>query len=249
MSFDEKVREKDDPFFYENIFKREELYLPTLKELNDPYDGIPYMHFQGCTDDVLKEMFLKQNLHKLPDLTLKVFDELLEENQTTIQNQFLNNYYKHLLPTLKEDRVLCFSADPRNILMWTHYADNFNGFCLEFDFGGSDIERELFNVNYDTSRQKFTPLDLTNERFNTKPLFSTKDTSWDYEQEWRIFLPKWKSNKVSLPLNSLKSIIIGMRMSIDKQKKISLWIGESKKKILRKKIMLKPSSFGLDISE
>lgn len=51
---------------------------------------------------------------------LKFKDEILR-----ITNKFLNNSY-----------TTCFSEDPANFLMWSHYASKHTGICLEFSFDG-----------------------------------------------------------------------------------------------------------------
>jgi hypothetical protein len=51
---------------------------------------------------------------------VKFKDEILR-----ITSKFLNNSY-----------TTCFSEDPANFLMWSHYASKHTGICLEFSFDG-----------------------------------------------------------------------------------------------------------------
>lgn len=95
-------------------------------------------------------------------------------------------------------RVGCLTESPCNRLMWSHYADNHRGLCIEYDFSAFDpftagvtfspviysqkrpqvSEKLLINVDSDH-------LDRQDYRFLTSTLF-TKDSVWQYESEWRI---------------------------------------------------------------
>lgn len=48
-------------------------------------------------------------------------------------------------------RISCFSSDPRNLLMWSHYADGLRGCCLGFDSNSVAAESEtvfITDVDY-----------------------------------------------------------------------------------------------------
>jgi Protein of unknown function (DUF2971) len=89
--------------------------------------------------------------------------------------------------------VLSLSEDPSSILMWSHYADNHKGFCIQYDFSESsetsDLRRYCFPVLY---RKKL--IDATKymqKPTETNPLFGQfmsliKSDEWKYEKEWRI---------------------------------------------------------------
>jgi hypothetical protein len=94
--------------------------------------------------------------------------------------------------------VLSLSANPTSILMWSHYSNSHQGFCIEYDFGSlppDDLRRRLcFPVLY---RGKMT--DATRYMANTgatdfnnlfgQYLCLLKSTDWAYEKEWRIVHP------------------------------------------------------------
>src|SRR5258708_7791396 len=99
----------------------------------------------------------------------------------------------------REWRVLCLSAVPNNILMWSHYADSHKGAVFAFD-QGVGLRSELMaakavsyskDVNTAASLEDFVAY-LTsqrpkpnNEKAFEKSVF-LKSSDWDYEQEWRI---------------------------------------------------------------
>lgn len=78
--------------------------------------------------------------------------------------EFYDEYVKELedwpgiVNTKKESaRIACFSDEPDNLLMWSHYADGLRGFCMELDdsvFATSSPEKypvEIHQVKYRTS--------------------------------------------------------------------------------------------------
>ena len=95
-------------------------------------------------------------------------------------------------------RVGSLAESPCNRLMWSHYADNHRGLCIEYDFSAFDpfSAGVIFApVIYSPKRQQVPEkllndvatdqLDRQDYRFLTSTLF-TKDSVWQYESEWRI---------------------------------------------------------------
>ncbi|MBM3181394.1 MAG: DUF2971 domain-containing protein [Chloroflexi bacterium] len=92
--------------------------------------------------------------------------------------------------------VACFAEEYANILMWSHYADNHRGFCLEFDtdhypFKPAKTET-VIKVNYADSYPSLSINDIPQKILDhsislPKFLLGTKSLHWCYENEWRIF--------------------------------------------------------------
>ena len=103
------------------------------------------------------------------------------------EDRFLSQYMKEAF------RVGCLSEDNCSILMWSHYAHNNQGICIEYDLSETGIQPFMFPVIYvpnpidcsdlcDTSVESFD-IDLAT-------LLSTiiKSDVWKYEKEWRMIL-------------------------------------------------------------
>jgi len=76
--------------------------------------------------------------------------------------------------------VLCFSANWRSSLLWSHYGDKHHGLCLGFDLPDEKVVR----VRYQRSRMTVSAGSL--EEATVMRLLSTKSHEWQYEQETRI---------------------------------------------------------------
>jgi len=53
-------------------------------------------------------------------------------------------------------RIVCFSETYQSILMWSHYADQHRGFCIEYDFTADPWRSVVFPVAYQRSMPDVT---------------------------------------------------------------------------------------------
>lgn len=81
--------------------------------------------------------------------------------------------------------VLCLTTDPKDLLMWAHYASSHTGVCIGFDSSYKPFA-EAKPVRYIADRPEIPSLDpeqLGPEVAETVLL--RKSPHWRYEQEWR----------------------------------------------------------------
>lgn len=79
--------------------------------------------------------------------------------------------------------VVCFSANWRSSLHWSHYGDKHHGLCLGFDLP----DEKAVHVKYRRSRMTVSTGSL--DEATVMRLLSTKSDEWQYEQEARIVVP------------------------------------------------------------
>lgn len=121
--------------------------------------------------------------------------------------------YEQLEIRLEEDfeklfLVGCLADDYRNRLMWSHYADEHKGFCLEYDYStGEQLSTVPFPVAYTAERVKM-PWEAFLETSTEKKAFATnvmmqallsKDDAWAYESEWRILIRNTENANLKMP--------------------------------------------------
>jgi len=84
--------------------------------------------------------------------------------------------------------ISCFTERSDSMLMWSHYSNGHQGYCLKYNFNDiySKFESNLYPIIYSKERFKptLTETGNTNEIINT---FIHKAYEWRYEQEWRVF--------------------------------------------------------------
>ncbi len=113
-----------------------------------------------------------------------------------------------------ETGVLCLSSKFNSPLMWSHYANQHRGVCVEYDV--SKLEpKALHRVAYGESRQVLAS-QIRDWVLGNSPLarqaidracLLTKSRKWAYEGEWRLL---GRVGSQDSPMK-LKSVIFGMR--------------------------------------
>lgn len=111
-------------------------------------------------------------------------------------------------------KMTCFSETNNNTLMWSHYAKQYSGVCVEYDIkrlqdDPYNILQHLFPVVYLEKRIISKDIDSMMEcnkaltkcinehavydygdELEVLPLFLCKGKAWSYEREWRIVYTK-----------------------------------------------------------
>lgn len=131
--------------------------------------------------------------------------------------------------------VLCLSAKFDSPLMWSHYANQHKGLCIEY-YMDNIADHKVNKVIYGGSRKILTSAvsDWLNapesEQRIKQVCLLTKSEEWRYESEWRIFGAIGLGN--SLP--PIKAILFGlkcddvtiysvMKSMVTEQRKIKFW--------------------------
>ena len=81
--------------------------------------------------------------------------------------------------------VLCLTTEPKDLLMWAHYASSHSGICLGFDASYPPFS-DAKQVRYLSDRPSLPALD-PEELDDTvaETVLLRKSPHWKYEQEWR----------------------------------------------------------------
>lgn len=171
---------------------------------NDPYDCDFCFQPEGleCAIDrstyihILEERFhLKRedknrllysaDIERAIGIVLQSHGEKLSTSWKTILRNGLNDSIEEIKDTI---RVVCLSESYNSMLMWSHYAQNHKGFCIEYSFEETDvIYKHLYPVVYTKNRYAISKEDMMGE--NTEWIYRStcrKSDVWSYEQEWRI---------------------------------------------------------------
>ncbi len=138
--------------------------------------------------------------------------------KSLIREFFFQTINKHL-------GVFCLTETAKNILMWTHYAQNYQGFVIEFDETHSFFHQHrpteeeagyLHPVVYVTKR----PRNETLKELSPIDIFLTKSKKWEYEQEWRMLMPLEEADHnfgddiflFDVPPTCITGLILGSKM-------------------------------------
>lgn len=137
------------------------------------------------------------------------------------------------------DGVFCSTTNFRNLLMWAHYADRHRGAVLEFTpnrekysvllaskkITYSDKRPLLYETAKDMVIQSLAMSIEESVRAIMDKLIFTKSCDWEYEQEYRLFVPFCIERSKSFTTlryqsKELSSIFLGCRMNKQNRAKI-----------------------------
>lgn len=157
--------------------RKQVFYFGAPRNFNDPYDirfPLPLMH--DLTDEQCGIIRAKEQFPKdMPkDEVVRAFNRSLQEGQAAVRDSW---------------GVTCFSENMRNLLMWSQYAGNGEGFCLGFDAANYLPDRAILQVTYSENILRKNAFEMWAESCNRPYLdfLSRKSPYWKHEKEWRMF--------------------------------------------------------------
>ena len=199
-----RLQNAEDMKHLREIIVRSELWLSSPDNFNDPFDMSAKFVFDATVEerrqkvrDVLKEQGKKfHEIERLLPEFMRKFDE--------------ENLVDRLRKTTKEIGVCAFAGDPRNILMWSHYASNHEGLCLVFEIARdpktfTDALPVEYSVDYPVLNW-FRDFDQDSD---TLRIVRRKHKGWEYEKEWRIIEFKKANMHIKFLPAALRAIVTG----------------------------------------
>jgi hypothetical protein len=200
-----------------DIIASNKIYFPKPSTFNDPYDCRIEIDKNVSIDDYVQ--ILRYDAARYFVAPEELEAEIAKVKRAGIIPQDFQDKLSLGIDKYHNENqdmgVLSLSSDPKNILMWAHYADDHKGICIEFerdernDLGRKEVTQP---VKYLIGYPRIKALDFisSTEGSSTRKMLWSKSKDWAYEKEWRMLVTK--GNK-SIPLpGKITSIIIGMRM-------------------------------------
>ena len=197
--------------------KAQAIYFGAPANFNDPYDCALNPNVRLPSDKDLSELrsvFLKADdvPEAVKEELVRVSSDQLGELLTGCTRLILE---KHANQFLKSRGVTCFSEANNNLLMWSHYADRYRGFCLGFrtEFGPFPKIRKVQYSDFMPEIDVVAAL-IHNDFDQMLDLFFSKSTSWAYEKEWRC-VHDTAGTVFTYPPEALDSIYFGPEIDIE----------------------------------
>ena len=197
---------------------------------NDPWDSRPY--FDPSVDN--PETRRKWGKH-----LGGIYEQLPPELRTALATRFEGNWYddQELLQQSIEQltawvwkfnverwRIYCLTSRADSVQMWSHYAEQHKGVCLEFDAAQEPIRR-AYEVLYRESLPALGPDILIDAKAMFDGVLLNKAMAWSYEEEYRIlardgsidpaFSVTTDDDFLVLPAGALTGIIAGCSADVE----------------------------------
>ena len=188
--------------------------------------------------EIDSEILKLQKQYFLSILELELISPFANENSySEAFYKVIKQDYRDLCKTINDFRVSCFAQSPYSMLMWSHYADNHRGFCIEYEIPTysdeySDIFNNLYPVIYTDTRTNLANVCLdwqASGELKTEHLWGfykyallSKSLDWKYQQEWRLisyddFL---SDDTYQCKFFKISRVYLGNRMQASERKKI-----------------------------
>jgi hypothetical protein len=186
------------------------LYLSARSELNDPFDVQSVLKFVNggpFPTSYHKHLF---NEHGSRLKKRKEVQKRLSSPQS-IQK----GIRKHFDEAIDATGFHSFTTKPRDLLMWSHYADAHRGVCLIFS---TAKDLDSFITALPITYTEAYPVIEYHEGIGgdlVEKAFLTKAMPWKYEHERRIFCPNLAKKFLRINPHSLSGLILGAKISID----------------------------------
>jgi hypothetical protein len=213
------VEEKVRPIVVDN-----RLYCSKPQAFNDPWDCRPCFDVAALDDPDIRERTIQffergdRRLNQLSEEEHRTRSRRLREDRGFLDwcvaemrgiEAAINRQY----------RVYCLTPHPHTTLMWSHYARNHTGICLEFSVR-SDVMCAALRVAYCDS---YPSLTLAGEGLEHILPLLTKSADWSHESEFRLIAQERSeatsartlmtdNSLLAFPRPMLRSVIIGCQM-------------------------------------
>lgn len=263
------------------IFQRKAMHKENLSfisflstYLNQVFNGLPknvkslfnkdaVKIFGGLISSIENTEITEENLKRIAG-----FDEQLETLKKIILEMQNDKYIPALKKFLSSMTISCFSASGwENALMWSHYANSYAGFCVEYDFTKmTNFIGFVEKIEYSRTRPTISLKDIgisglqyVEKEDGTKTAeivyaetnlekvleyITVKDTCWKYEEEWRIINIGEPNTPYFIEMPEIKSITFGV--NIDYLCKQLLWDVCKEKNIPCYELILNSVNFSID---
>ncbi|WKN22001.1 DUF2971 domain-containing protein [Azotobacter vinelandii] len=214
--------------YSEQVFSGSTIWQASAASLNDPFECTPSFVFTHEPDKIMAQLVrtLRKNN---PSLTHDL--AVAEATAIYLQGRHRNpamwealwaeliHMYRHKVG------LYCLTERNDSILMWSHYAADHAGYCLEFE--ATDYTPVFGAAQRVSYTDAYPEINLYNTPSEDKVALSflTKFTDWSYEKEWRIIDHDAGPGSREYPSELLKSVIFGLRMKDEHKVLIKKWLG------------------------
>jgi len=195
-----------------SAIERPYVWCSTYKSMNDPMEGY-------------YEILADQEWREAGDGCSRSYEYLQPELRPAkrVWNHHRDDMTASLLNQKSEIGLASFSETYENDLMWAHYAKNYSGICIEYDYRrlteAIEADRDEFLEPVSYSDEVFQlpfpgSLDLS---VVARRILLRKKYCWHYENEWRLLS---RVGQHELPPGSITAIFLGSRIDESFKKKL-----------------------------
>ncbi len=199
-------------------FMDDTIWMSNPKDFNDPFDSVttePEYKVNVVVDRLKENVKNDEAIKKIEGVFTS---ELIEELESMFDRGLVHRLQFSFL-------VACLSETNESVLMWSHYADDHKGFCVEYSgneiYKNEIVNKRFFPVKYVTKEEYSIPVSAMALEYSGLYSVLCKTEDWAYEKEWRIcFGIEELGVPHNLQLPKATGVYIGVKMPDDDRKRV-----------------------------
>ena len=200
------------------------LRLSSPSTFNDPYEMCVHVVVEGTQEQRL-ERFRQIAAERTASLPAAQQAAVVQRLMERPDAEHVKQCQASLAGIRQRAGVFCFAGDPRSVLMWSHYAENHQGVCLQFE-----RLKDFLTLGHAVRVDYRHDLPVSNWIVgfyeSIRAILLAKHPSWQYEHERRITSIDNANRYLQLRPDALTGIIFGCRIQRDRMQFIDRLLAE-----------------------
>ena len=191
---------------------KQQLYAATSQELNDPFE---------CRAPVVwnVELMREQFIQLAP--VFGISPEKAAEDFDSSREWGIKQLLEKWEATKAGTRIVCFSAKPNSIRMWSYYAQAHEGICV----GYNTSERPFWVAQKVKYQNPNTPFDVVAASQSDPTEIAAnitcrKSSEWEFEEEYRVASNLGDIKLIPFHASAIKEIRFGARVKMEFKEKV-----------------------------
>lgn len=195
--------------FARDIILDSHLWLSSPIDFNDPFDMGGAVTVEGTVNERERKIRGLLGKHR-PELRWKSREAEVRRLMAMPRedwNRVVKTTHRH---SIENVGVCSLSDDPRGILMWSHYAGQHTGICIQFEVG-RDPRTFLGALSVDYCEDYPVVNWLSDTAEQLKRVILRKHDAWAYERERRIIRIQAARTRLRISHDAITGVILGCR--------------------------------------
>jgi len=194
-----------------DMIVRSRLRLNAPSSFNDPYEFNVDISLDSTQEQRLNR-FTQLVAEQAPSAPEGRRVQMVSDLMTRPDAQHVKRCQESLDRIRHQSGVLCFAGDPRSLLMWSHYGENHEGVCLQFErIRDFPVLGHAVHVAY---QEQFPKANwIVDFMKGVGEMLLTKHQGWKYEEECRVTSIDNANRYLQVRPDALRAIIFGCRIS------------------------------------
>jgi hypothetical protein len=198
------------------------------ESFNDPFDMKAHVALEGSREQI--EARFKALIADRTNARRRERREILRNIMSRPRAELQAALQEIFRQSAGQAGICSFAGDPRSILMWTHYARDHEGVCLQFEFARDPRTFTWAQeVQYSDEYPRINYADRSRLPDQLYAALTRKHSGWRYEKEWRIVHLAGANTNLPFRADSLVGLILGCRATEEHRSAVEALLAERTK--------------------